>query len=73
MLSGVVALFHISKKKTLQSVSPQSPCALDIPGTYSINSSSGSVRSDSFRPEVKGAYLDALEAVILRPDALDAP
>ena len=46
---------------------------LDVPGTYSVNSSSGCVSSGSFGPEVKRAHLDALEAVVLRPDPLDAP
>jgi len=44
----------ISKKKViLRPISPRSPCAPDIPGTYNVNSSSGCVRPGLFRPEVK--------------------
>jgi len=44
----------ISKKKViLRPISPRSPCAPDIPGTYNVNSSSGCVRPGLFRPQVK--------------------
>jgi len=52
----------ISKKNTLRSVSPHSPCAPDVPGAYNVNSCSGSVRPGSFCPEVKGPRP-------MRPDA----
>jgi len=57
--------FSISKKNTLRSVSPRSPCALEVPGAYNVNSCSRCVRLGSFCPEVK-------EPRPMRPDALDA-
>jgi len=56
----------ISKRNTLCSVSPGSPCVLDVPGTYNVNSSSGCVCPGSFRPEVKGVHSMRLEGKGLR-------
>jgi len=56
---------NISKRNTLRSGSPRSPCAPDVPGAYNVNSCSGCVRPASFRPEVKGPRP-------MRPEALDA-
>ena len=73
----------ISKKNTLRSVSPRSPCAPDVPGAYNINSCSGGVRPGSFRLEVKGPRPMRPDAQVsvrthwmrpfLRPDAFDTP
>jgi len=46
---------YISKRNTLRSGSPRSPCAPDVPGTYNINSGCGCFRQGSFRSEVKGS------------------
>ena len=54
---------YISKRKTLRSGSPHSPCAPDVPCAYNVNSCSRCVRPGSFRPHVRG----------LRPDAFDPP
>ena len=74
---------YISKRNTLRSVTPRSPCAPDVPGTYNVNSCSGCVRPASFRPEVKGPRPmrpDGQVSVqthwtrsLLRPDAFDPP
>ena len=71
------------KKNTLGSVSPRSPCTLDVPGAYNINSCSGCVRPGSFSPEVKGPRPMCPEADLrvrthwtlpfLRPEAVDPP
>jgi len=73
----------ISKKNTLRSVSPRSPCAPDVPGAYNVNSCSGYVRPGSFRPEVKGPHPMRPDAQVtvrthwtrafLRPEAFDPP
>ena len=63
----------ISKRNTLRSVSPYSPCAPDVPGAYNVNSCSGCVRPGSFRPEVKGLRPmcpDALDAALSLPDGM---
>jgi len=46
--------YCISKRNTLRSGSPRSPCAPDVPGAYNINSCSGCVHLGSFHTEVKG-------------------
>jgi len=73
----------VSKKNTLRSVSPSSPCAPDVPGAYNVNSCSGCVRPGSFRPEVKRPRPMCPDADLrvrtlwmrpfLRPDAFDPP
>jgi len=45
-----------AKKSTIRSVYPHSPCVLDVPGAYNVNSCSGCVHSGSFRREVKGQW-----------------
>jgi len=54
MYTTIAQTRNISKKIILRPISPRSPCASDVPGTYNVNSSSGCVRPGLFRPEVKG-------------------
>ena len=73
----------ISKRNTLRAVSPRSPCVLDVPGAYNVNSCSGCIHRGSFRPEVNRPppmRSDAQVSVrrhwtwsFLRPDSFDAP
>ena len=66
----------ISKRNTLQCVSPRSPSTPDVPGTYNISPYSGSAHPASFSLEVKGQgpmRPAALDAALLHPDPFDAP
>jgi len=73
----------ISKKNTLRSVSPRTPCAPDVPGAYNVNSCSGCFSPGLFRPEVKrpGPMRPDVQVSVgthwtrafLRPNAFDHP
>jgi len=43
-----------AKKVILSPISLRSPCGLDVPGSYNVNSSSGCAHSGLFHLEVKG-------------------
>jgi len=67
---------NISKRNTLQCVSPRSPCTPDVLGTYNISPYSGCAHPALFGLEVKGQSPmrpDALDAALLHPDPFDAP
>jgi len=46
---------YISKRNSLRSGSPRSPCAPNVPGAYNVNCGSGHFRRGRFCPEVQGS------------------